>query len=111
MVSSSYWSTTSELGELRSLLAICLTDCTLTEPVHIISPFFSWSFLTSSQTVSLVPFRHDEYPRFISGAYPFYASTLSTVAAFGLFCFLWLAIGGAESEKKKGEVRVEKVKA
>jgi oligosaccharyltransferase complex subunit beta len=74
-------------------------------------PFFSWSFLSSFQTVSLVPFRHDEYPRFISGAYPFYASTLSTVAAFGLFCVLWLAIGSAESEKKKGKVRMEKVKA
>lgn len=97
---------------MRSLLAIRLTACSLTEPVHLVPPpFFSWSFLTSSQTVSLVPFRHDEYPRFISGAYPFYASTLSTVAAFSLFCVLWLAIGGAESEKKKGEVRMEKVKA
>lgn len=60
----------------------------------------SWSFLTSSQTVSLVPFRHDEYPRFISGAYPFYASALSTVGAFALFSVLWLAIGGAEMDAR-----------
>ena len=61
-------------------------------------PPSSWTFLTSSQIVSLVPFRHDEYPRFILGAYPFYASTFSTVAAFGLFVVLWLAIGGAEKD-------------
>ncbi|CDZ97114.1 Oligosaccharyltransferase, beta subunit [Phaffia rhodozyma] len=49
-----------------------------------------WSFVHSSQTVSVVPFRHDEYPRFIQGAWPFYSGALSTVGAFVLFCVLWL---------------------
>jgi oligosaccharyltransferase complex subunit beta len=41
----------------------------------------------------VVPLRHDEYPRFIVGAYPFYAATVSTSAAFLVFCAAWLSLG------------------
>ena len=60
-----------------------------------------WSFIRASDTASVVPFRHDEYPRFIGGAWPFYASAISVSAAFILFCGLWLAIGAEEKKPKK----------
>lgn len=61
-----------------------------------------YSFITTSDTASVVPLRHDEYPRFIVGAYPFYTATISTSAAFLLFCALWLSLG---SESGEGEVK------
>ncbi|EJU05823.1 oligosaccharyl transferase beta subunit [Dacryopinax primogenitus] len=59
-----------------------------------------YTALHSSTTVSVVPFRHNEYPRFLSSAWPYYLGALSTSAAFVLFCALWL-LGGNEEEKKK----------
>lgn len=55
-----------------------------------------WSYIHSSQTVSVVPFRHDEYPRFIFGAWPFYSGAASTTAAFLVFAAVWLSL---KSEK------------
>jgi hypothetical protein len=60
------------------------------------TPFLSktqhnrYTFLQESSTAPVVPFRHDEYPRFITGAWPFYSGALSVTAAFLLFCGLWL---------------------
>lgn len=62
---------------------------------------FSWTFIQSSQTVSVVPFRHDEYPRFIVGAIPYYSGAASTSVAFLLFCAVWL--GWKEEKVSKGE--------
>lgn len=62
----------------------------------------SWSFVHSSQTVSVVPFRHDEYPRFIVGAYPFYSGAASTIVAFLVFSALWVGWSG-DDEKVKGK--------
>lgn len=60
--------------------------------------------MRSSTTASVVPFRHDEYPRFIGGAWPFYTAAISMSFAFLLFCGLWVAIGeGDRKGKKKAE--------
>ncbi|EJF62711.1 dolichyl-diphosphooligosaccharide-protein glycosyltransferase [Dichomitus squalens LYAD-421 SS1] len=60
-----------------------------------------WSYLSSTTVVPVVPPRHDEYPRFLSAAWPYYAGAFSTSAAFLLFVALWLA--GDEREPKKGK--------
>ena len=52
-----------------------------------------YSFVSVSDTASVVPLRHDEYPRFVVGAYPYYVGTFSVSAAFLLFCGIWLALG------------------
>ncbi|ORX35326.1 putative dolichyl-diphosphooligosaccharide--protein glycosyltransferase 48 kDa subunit precursor [Kockovaella imperatae] len=63
-----------------------------------------YSYISTSDTASVVPFRHDEYPRFILGAWPFYSSAISMSAAFLLFCGLWVAVGeGDRKGKKKAE--------
>lgn len=49
-----------------------------------------YTFLHTEDKASVVPFRHDEYPRFIQGAWPFYASAMSVSAVFILFCVIWL---------------------
>ena len=36
------------------------------------------------------PFRHDEYERFLVAAYPYYAASLSTAAAFFLLGLVFL---------------------
>ncbi|CAG7846645.1 Dolichyl-diphosphooligosaccharide--protein glycosyltransferase 48 kDa subunit Short=Oligosaccharyl transferase 48 kDa subunit; AltName: Full=Oligosaccharyl transferase beta subunit 1 {ECO:0000312/WormBase:T09A5.11}; Flags: Precursor [Serendipita indica DSM 11827] len=63
-----------------------------------------WSTLYSATTVPVVPPRHNEYPRFLSAAWPYYVGAISTSIGFILFSALWL--GGAASErgsKKKKE--------
>lgn len=63
-----------------------------------------WSYIRESATASVVPFRHDEYPRFIFGAWPFYSAAVSSSAAFLLFCGMWVMLGdGAAKGKKKTE--------
>jgi oligosaccharyltransferase complex subunit beta len=63
-----------------------------------------YSFIRTSTTAPVVPFRHDEYPRFITGAWPYYLSTASIVAAFGLFCALWLTTA---EDKVRGGKKIE----
>lgn len=43
-------------------------------------PGYTWVSLV--ETVSVRPFRHDEYERFIVQAYPYYASVMSMMAGF-----------------------------
>ncbi|KAG1736863.1 Dolichyl-diphosphooligosaccharide--protein glycosyltransferase subunit WBP1 [Suillus paluster] len=59
------------------------------------------SYLSSSTTVPVVPPRHDEYPRFLSAAWPYYTGAISTSVGFFLFAALWLA-GDVKGERKKG---------
>ena len=40
--------------------------------------------------VSVRPFRHNEFERFLTAAYPYYASVLSTMAAFFIFSLVFL---------------------
>jgi oligosaccharyltransferase complex subunit beta len=61
----------------------------------------SYSYLESSTTVPVVPPRHDQYPRFLSAAWPYYAGAISTSVGFFLFAALWLA-GDVKGERKKG---------
>lgn len=62
-----------------------------------------WTFLEASDRASVVPLRHDEHPRWIAGAYPFYAGCLSTSAAFLFFTALWMHLGESDKGKKKAE--------
>ncbi|KAL5512057.1 WBP1 [Sanghuangporus vaninii] len=62
-----------------------------------------WTFLHSAITVPVIPPRHDQYPRFLSAAWPYYAGAISTSAGFVLFATLWLVGGGVEREVKKGK--------
>jgi oligosaccharyltransferase complex subunit beta len=69
----------------------------------------SWTYLHSSTTVSIVPPRHDGYPRFITAAWPYYAGAMSTSLGFVLFCGLWLAGNPTElrGKGKGGKGKVE----
>jgi len=49
-----------------------------------------WSNLDLEQQVSVHPFRHDEFERFIDVAYPYYLSTICNLVAFFLFGFVFL---------------------
>lgn len=40
--------------------------------------------------VPVRPFRHNEFERFLTAAYPYYAATASTMAAFFLFTLAFL---------------------
>ncbi|KAJ1913491.1 oligosaccharyl transferase glycoprotein complex, beta subunit [Mycoemilia scoparia] len=72
-----------------------------------------YSFIEDRQIVPIHPFRHDEHDRFLSAAYPYYASALSSALSFIALSamFLWYkeknstagtvtAGGKLESEKK-----------
>ncbi|CAL1703321.1 unnamed protein product [Somion occarium] len=61
-----------------------------------------WTHLQSSTVVPVVPPRHDEYPRFLSAAWPYYVGAISTSLGFFLFSALWLAGDDRESKKTKG---------
>ncbi|CCM05772.1 uncharacterized protein FIBRA_08005 [Fibroporia radiculosa] len=60
-----------------------------------------WSFLESTTVVPVVPPRHDQYPRFLSPAWPYYAGAISTSIGFVLFSALWLAGDSQEPKKSK----------
>ncbi|TPX42278.1 dolichyl-diphosphooligosaccharide---protein glycotransferase [Synchytrium endobioticum] len=48
------------------------------------------TWLLASDTVPIRPFRHDEYPRFISSAHVYYVNTFSLMIGFVLLCMLWM---------------------
>lgn len=50
-----------------------------------------WATLTDKIVVSVTPPRHDEYPRFIGGAWPYYSGALSVSCATLLFMALWVS--------------------
>lgn len=49
-----------------------------------------YSVLHAETKVSLRPFKHDEYERFIFSAYPYYASAISATVAFFVFSVFFL---------------------
>ncbi|KAK8861744.1 hypothetical protein IAR55_002567 [Kwoniella newhampshirensis] len=65
-----------------------------------------WSYIRSSSTASVVPLRHDQYPRFITGAWPYYIAAISTSLTFLTFCALWVSLGEADRDRK-GKKKVE----
>ena len=58
-----------------------------------------WGYIFHEQLVSVRPFRHDEYRRFLPAAYPYYLGTASMVIGFAVFTFVFLF--GAENGKQK----------
>ena len=50
-----------------------------------------YSILHAETQVSIRPFKHDEYERFIFSAYPYYSSAISAAVAFFVFsvCFFY----------------------
>ncbi|KIY48298.1 Dolichyl-diphosphooligosaccharide-protein glycosyltransferase 48kDa subunit [Fistulina hepatica ATCC 64428] len=60
-----------------------------------------YTHLLTDTTVPVVPPRHNQYPRFLSAAWPYYAGAISTSLAFVVFSAMWL--GGEEPRKKKTE--------
>lgn len=73
-------------------------------PTAVADSVSRWTYLRSATKASVVPLRHDEHPRWISGAWPFYSSAVSISAAFLLFCSLWVMLGeGDRKGKKKAE--------
>ncbi|KAF8311567.1 Dolichyl-diphosphooligosaccharide-protein glycosyltransferase [Clavulina sp. PMI_390] len=59
-----------------------------------------------SHTVSVVPKRHDEYDRFVSAAWPYYAGAISTSIGFIVFSVIYL--GGEVDRKTKGKSKSAK---
>lgn len=57
-----------------------------------------YTFLYSRTQVTVRPFRHTQYERFIYAAYPYYASAFSMM--FGVFMLAVFFIGTKEDEKR-----------
>lgn len=49
-----------------------------------------YSYISLQEVVPVQPFKHDEFERFLVPAYPYYASVLSTMAAFFLIGVVFL---------------------
>ncbi len=49
-----------------------------------------YSYIHVEEQAPVRPFRHNEFDRFLVAAYPYYASTFSTMAAFFIFGFYFL---------------------
>ena len=49
-----------------------------------------YSYLKSTEQISIRPFRQNEYERFIVSAYPYYTSTFSLLASFVIFSFYFV---------------------
>ena len=60
-----------------------------------------YSYIFSSTKIPLRPFYHNEFPRFIPCAYPYYLSVFVILGAFIIFSILFLY--GKESNKQKNE--------
>ncbi|KAI8637410.1 Dolichyl-diphosphooligosaccharide--protein glycosyltransferase subunit WBP1 [Parasitella parasitica] len=59
-------------------------------------------YVLAEDQVSIRPFRHNEYPRFLTAAYPYYASTASMIIGFLVFSAVWLSTwGGGNSTASK----------
>ncbi|KAI9284485.1 Dolichyl-diphosphooligosaccharide--protein glycosyltransferase subunit WBP1 [Umbelopsis sp. AD052] len=58
------------------------------------------TYLTVEDVVAIRPFRHDEYPRFLSAAYPYYVSVGSMIVGFLVFSGTWLFTWGSREEAK-----------
>jgi oligosaccharyltransferase complex subunit beta len=58
-----------------------------------------YTWLEASDLVEVRPFRHNEYPRFLLGAYPYYVNAFSMIIGFVLVSIFWLF--DAETEKIK----------
>ncbi|KAJ3041658.1 hypothetical protein HDV00_008935 [Rhizophlyctis rosea] len=62
-----------------------------------------YSWLNKNETVQVRPYRHDQYPRFLSAAYPYYVNAFSIIVSFFVFSavFLYNREPGAQGKKVK----------
>jgi oligosaccharyltransferase complex subunit beta len=51
-------------------------------------PGYTW--IEQRDVVPVRPYHHDEYPRFLSIAYPYYTGAASVMLGFLVFCAVWL---------------------
>jgi len=56
--------------------------------------------LYSTNQISVIPLRHDQYERFIVSAYPYYASAFSMMTGVCIFAMVFLHFKDEESKKK-----------
>ncbi|XVF15701.1 hypothetical protein REPUB_Repub09cG0178200 [Reevesia pubescens] len=49
-----------------------------------------YTSLSLSKQIPVRPFRHNEYERFITTAFPYYGASFTTMAGFFIFCILYL---------------------
>ncbi|KAI9207209.1 Dolichyl-diphosphooligosaccharide--protein glycosyltransferase subunit WBP1 [Polychytrium aggregatum] len=49
-----------------------------------------YSWITASDVVEIRPYRHNQYPRFLSAALPYYVNAFSMILAFFLFAVVFL---------------------
>ncbi|KAK9722394.1 oligosaccharyl transferase glycoprotein complex, beta subunit [Basidiobolus ranarum] len=59
------------------------------------------SYVVEKDVVPIRPYRHNEYPRFLTVAYPYYASSGSMLVGFIVFSAVWLYNRDAGAPKKK----------
>ena len=57
------------------------------------------TYLLAEDVVALRPFRHNEYDRFLTAAYPYYASVGSMIVGFIVFSLVWLSTWGGQDLK------------
>lgn len=58
------------------------------------------TYILAEDQVSIRPLRHNEYPRFLTAAYPYYASTGSMIVGFLVFSTVWLSTWGGKTSIK-----------
>lgn len=64
-----------------------------------------YTYLKAEDRVSIRPFRHNEYPRFLTAALPYYTSTGSMIVGFLIFSAVWLSTWGKEPAVKKSKAK------
>ena len=57
---------------------------------HVNYKRLGYTFLEAKDVVAIRPFRHDEYPRFLTAAWPYYASAASMMVGFVFLSAAWL---------------------
>ncbi|KAJ3361948.1 hypothetical protein GGF32_006825 [Allomyces javanicus] len=75
-----------------------------------------YSHVEHKQLVSIRPYRHNEYPRYLPVAWPYYVGAYSHMAAFVVFAALWLsrtpvkaAVGEAAGKKEVETLAAEEL--
>ncbi|EMR08016.1 hypothetical protein PNEG_03458 [Pneumocystis murina B123] len=48
------------------------------------------SYIEERSTVTIRHYRHDEFPRYLFVAFPYYVGATTTIFSFLFFCFIWL---------------------
>lgn len=62
------------------------------------------SYVEERSQVTIRHYRHDEYDRFLTAAYPYYTATGTTIIGFLAFCMIWLF---NQSKATKGMKKTE----